>query len=141
MYLFIVAEMATARQAAMLLALLMAGAAVEALVGLVQFALGLGPEFFAIGRFMRAYGTFEQPNPYAGYLGMLIPLASGCSSPGPRGGARAILSRSLCSCRSSRRGREPLPRRLGRDSAGSLGDDAALEQAIRAASRDRLGWR
>ena len=27
------------------------------------------------GRYMRAYGTFAQPNPYGGYLGMLLPLA------------------------------------------------------------------
>jgi O-antigen ligase len=53
---------------------MLAGAAVEALMGGVQFLLGLGPETFAIGVFMRAYGTFEQPNPYAGYLGTLIPL-------------------------------------------------------------------
>ena len=24
---------------------------------------------------MRAYGTFQQPNPYAGYLGLTLPLA------------------------------------------------------------------
>ncbi len=85
-YLFIVAEMGTTRQALTLLLLLLAGAATEALVGTVQFVLGIGPEFFAIGRFMRAYGTFDQPNPYAGYLGMLIPLAVGLllSRPSPR---------------------------------------------------------
>ncbi len=76
-YLFVVAEMSTARQVLTLLLMLLAGAAIEALVGAVQFVLGIGPEFFAIGRFMRAFGTFEQPNPYAGYLGMLIPLAVG----------------------------------------------------------------
>jgi O-antigen ligase len=27
------------------------------------------------GRFLRAYGTFAQPNPYAGYLGLLLPMA------------------------------------------------------------------
>jgi O-antigen ligase len=54
-------------------ALLLAGAS-AAIVGLVQFATGQGPESFAIGPFMRAYGTFEQPNALAGYLGMLLPL-------------------------------------------------------------------
>ena len=29
------------------------------------------------GRFYRAYGTFEQPNAYAGYLGLMLPLALG----------------------------------------------------------------
>ncbi|MHB8993284.1 MAG: hypothetical protein ACYC66_16820, partial [Chloroflexota bacterium] len=85
-YLFIVAEMGTARQILTLLLMLLAGACIEALLGVGQFALGMGPEFFAIGRFMRAYGTFDQPNPYAGYLGMLIPLAVGLllTRPTPR---------------------------------------------------------
>lgn len=85
-YLFIVAEMGTAQQALTLLLLLLAGAGIESLLGSVQFALGIGPDFFAIGRFMRAYGTFEQPNPYAGYLGMLIPMAVGLllTRPAPR---------------------------------------------------------
>lgn len=85
-YLFIVAEMGTARQILALLLMLLAGALIEALLGIGQFYLGLGPEFFAIGRFMRAYGTFDQPNPYAGYLGMLIPLGVGLllTRPSPR---------------------------------------------------------
>jgi putative inorganic carbon (HCO3(-)) transporter len=59
---------------------LLAGVAVfQAGVGLWQFALrGDGPEHFAIdARFFRAYGTFEQPNPYAGFLGMLGALMAG----------------------------------------------------------------
>jgi putative inorganic carbon (hco3(-)) transporter len=52
----------------------------QAGVGIWQFGLrGEGPEHFAIlgGDFYRAYGTFEQPNPYAGFLGLLLPLAVG----------------------------------------------------------------
>lgn len=52
----------------------------QASVGIWQFGLrGEGPEHFAIlgGDFYRAYGTFEQPNPYAGYLGMTAALALG----------------------------------------------------------------
>jgi len=54
------------------------------LAGLLQVALGgyqfwtqSGPPAFALpsGR-MRAYGTFRQPNPYAGYLGYLAPVAA-----------------------------------------------------------------
>jgi O-antigen ligase len=56
-----------------IVALLLAGAS-EAIVGLVQFVTGRGPETFAIGPFMRAYGNFEQPNALAGYLGLLLPL-------------------------------------------------------------------
>ncbi len=54
----------------------------QAGVGVWQFGLrGEGPDHFAILRlgehFYRAYGTFEQPNPYAGYLGLMLPLALG----------------------------------------------------------------
>ncbi len=52
----------------------------QAGVGIWQFGLrGEGPDHFAIldDRFYRAYGTFEQPNPYAGYLGITLPLALG----------------------------------------------------------------
>ena len=56
-------------------ALLAAGSA-EALVGIYQFLYRLGPEGFVLfGRFMRAYGHFAQPNPFAGYLGLTLPLA------------------------------------------------------------------
>ena len=47
-----------------------------ALLGWYQFLRGVGPEgFILFGRFMRAYGTFRQPNPYAGYLGIILPAA------------------------------------------------------------------
>jgi len=51
----------------------------QALVGLWQFALrGTGPDHFAIDeRFYRAYGTFEQPNPFAGFLGMMGAIVAG----------------------------------------------------------------
>ncbi len=58
----------------------------QALIGIWQFGLrGHGPEHFELiigfrGRILeayRAYGTFEQPNPYGGFLGLLLPLALG----------------------------------------------------------------
>ncbi len=58
----------------------------QALIGIWQFGLrGHGPEHFALtigfrGRILeayRAYGTFEQPNPYGGFLGLILPLALG----------------------------------------------------------------
>ena len=56
-------------------ALLLAGTS-EGLLGIYQFLRQVGPPgFVLLGRYMRAYGTFAQPNPYGGYLGMLIPLA------------------------------------------------------------------
>ena len=52
--------------------------ALAALQGIYQFLFQIGPEEFVLfGRFMRAYGTFEQPNPYGGYLGLTLPLAGG----------------------------------------------------------------
>lgn len=50
-------------------------ACVEAAYGLVQFVTRHGPPSFLIhGRFLRAFGTFDQPNPFAGYLNLTLPL-------------------------------------------------------------------
>jgi O-antigen ligase len=67
------------RRAIGLVAALTFVAMFQAGVGLWQFALrGTGPDHFAIGaRFYRAYGTFEQPNPYGGFLGMMAALLVG----------------------------------------------------------------
>jgi len=55
--------------------LLLAGL-VEGLVGVYQFFTRAGPEHFVVmGRFMRAYGHFMQPNPFGGYMGLVMPLA------------------------------------------------------------------
>ncbi len=49
---------------------------VEALIGIGQFILGAGPSNFQFhGAFLRAYGTFQQPNPMAGYLNLILPIA------------------------------------------------------------------
>ena len=55
-----------------LVMLLLAGL-VQALIGIWQFGLrGDGPEhFLVLGRFYRAYGTFEQPNPFGGYMNLI----------------------------------------------------------------------
>lgn len=66
-----------------LIATVMATGALAALHGIYQFLFQVGPEEFVLfGRFMRAYGTFEQPNPYAGYLGLTLPLAVGLVAAG-----------------------------------------------------------
>ncbi len=55
---------------------LLAGAMAQAVLGLYQFVFRIGPDFFVLmGRFMRAYGSFSQPNPFAGYLGLTLPVA------------------------------------------------------------------
>lgn len=63
----------------------LAGAgALSSLLGLCQFATGTGPEgFLILGRFMRAYGTFQQPNPFAAHLGLSLPFAAGWALAGP----------------------------------------------------------
>lgn len=63
-----------------LLMLLLAGLA-QAAIGIWQFGLrGDGPEHFIIlGQFYRAYGTFEQPNPYGGYMNLIALAALGAA--------------------------------------------------------------
>jgi O-antigen ligase len=65
-------------QALGLIACILLAPASEAVYGLVQFALGIGPPSFRIAPglpFVRAYGTIGQPNSFAGYLNMAWPLA------------------------------------------------------------------
>jgi putative inorganic carbon (HCO3(-)) transporter len=79
LFLFVGAYL-TPRRLPWLLGALLAAGLFQAGVGMWQFGLrGEGPEHFAIldERFYRAYGTFEQPNPYAGFLGLMLPLALG----------------------------------------------------------------
>ena len=59
-------------------AILVAGLA-QAAIGVWEYQFrGIGPEHFRLpGGQYRAYGTFEQPNPYAGFLGLIWPLAAG----------------------------------------------------------------
>ncbi len=76
------------------LAVLLSGMA-QAALGLYQFIFKVGPEGFLLfgGDFLRAYGTFAQPNPYAGYLGLVLPLALSlliwAAQPGQHGDAPA----------------------------------------------------
>ena len=65
----------TPRQALLLVAVMGAGAAAEAFLGLVQGLGNLGPASYAItSHVSRAFGTFGMPNSYAGYLEMTTPL-------------------------------------------------------------------
>ena len=58
-----------------LLIVMFGAALVESLVGVGQAVLHSGPSSFARGAFLRASGTFDQPNPFAGYLNMILPFA------------------------------------------------------------------
>ncbi len=50
----------------------------ESAVGVAQVALHSGPSSFARGALLRGSGTFDQPNPFAGYLNTVLPLAVCC---------------------------------------------------------------
>lgn len=72
---FLGAQLLTPRHRLPFAITLLTAAALESLVGLRQFFFRLGPDAYLLGGFLRAYGTFGQPNPYAGYLGLALPLA------------------------------------------------------------------
>lgn len=51
-------------------------AVANALVGIYIFFGGSGADHLAIaGRFFRAFGTFGQPNPFGGFMGLALPLS------------------------------------------------------------------
>jgi O-antigen ligase len=76
-YLFVANAIEREQAKAVVLLILLAGIG-QALLGFYQFFGRVGPQAFVIlGGFVRAYGTFEQPNPYGGYLGLVLPLACG----------------------------------------------------------------
>lgn len=76
LYLYVVAVLPFRQVKWVVITLILAGLA-QALLGLYQFIFKVGPPGFLLfgGRFLRAFGTFAQPNPYAGYLGLILPLA------------------------------------------------------------------
>ncbi len=103
LYVCVAAALPAGRSGWLIAGLLVAGIG-QALLGLAQFITQSGPEAFVLlGRFMRAYGTFRQPNPYAGYLGLVAPLAislalwawTGWRNPARSFGARQIEPRAM----------------------------------------------
>ena len=56
--------------------MLLAAAAGESVIAIVQTLTSNGPAGFAVGDFVRAYGDFDQPNVLGGYLAMIIPFAA-----------------------------------------------------------------
>lgn len=65
----------TRRQIWLLVVVLMAAAISQALAGYAQAIFNLGPSSFVRSYSLRVYGTFDQPNPYAGYLNMTLVVA------------------------------------------------------------------
>lgn len=63
-----------------LLGVALTSGAIQAGIGIWQALLrGTGPEHFMLPGlpFYRAYGTFQQPNPFAGMMGLIAPVALG----------------------------------------------------------------
>ncbi|MBI2911626.1 MAG: O-antigen ligase family protein [Chloroflexi bacterium] len=76
--LFVANEMEGAHHVRRLILLLVLAGGLEAALGWYQFLAQAGPKgFILFERFLRAYGTFGQPNPYAGYLNSVLPVALG----------------------------------------------------------------
>jgi O-antigen ligase len=74
--LLIVADLTrTPGTARIVIGALFAAGGAEAAFGVVQFATGGGPGAFALDGALRAFGHFDQPNPFAGYLATILPLA------------------------------------------------------------------
>ena len=72
----LIQEAMTTRQVPWLVWGLLAGGVLQATLGIYQFVFRIGPpNFLLLDRFMRAAGTFGQPNPFAGYLGLTLPVA------------------------------------------------------------------
>lgn len=73
---WLVGQTLTGDQCRWLALALLTGGALQGAYGLYQFIFRIGPDAFVLlGRFMRAAGSFHQPNPYAGYLGLSLPVA------------------------------------------------------------------
>jgi len=90
-YLVTATTVRSLRQVKPLLVVLVLAALGEVLIGLYQVAFRVGPPHFLVaGVFMRAYGTFEQPNPYGGYLGLILPLAVAIALYAPHRQARLL---------------------------------------------------
>ncbi|MBI5876022.1 MAG: O-antigen ligase family protein [Chloroflexi bacterium] len=73
-----VSNMLNRRQVRAMLVIAFAATGVEAGIGIYQTVANVGPEPFIVplaGRLiMRSYGTFEQPNPFAAYLNLSLPI-------------------------------------------------------------------
>lgn len=64
----------TRRQVWTLIIFILVAALTQALFGYAQAIFSLGPQSFVRSFALRVYGTFDQPNPYAGYLNMALPI-------------------------------------------------------------------
>src|SRR2546423_4126310 len=79
-YLLVLSYVDTPARLRRLLSLVVLAALSQALLGIgqtvVHFVVHFGPDSFTRGLVLRASGTFDQPNPFAGYMTWTLPLAS-----------------------------------------------------------------
>jgi O-antigen ligase len=70
----------TQQQIWLLVIMILLASISQALLGYAQSFFALGPSSFVRGDSLRVYGTFDQPNPFAGYLnmGLCIAIALTC---------------------------------------------------------------
>ena len=90
-YLVTATTVRSRRVLAALVGVLLLAALAEVGIGLLQVAFRIGPpHFLAGGILMRAHGTFAQPNPYGGYLALILPIALAVALAAPRPGLRLV---------------------------------------------------
>jgi len=65
----------TRRQVWTLIVIILLAGISQAFQGYIQAFFNLGPEAFIRAASLRVYGTFDQPNPYAGYINMSLSIA------------------------------------------------------------------
>jgi O-antigen ligase len=73
-YVLVLSYVDTPARLRRLLYLVVLAALSQALLGIGQTLAHFGPASFVRGGVHRAYGTFNQPNPFAGYLNLSLPL-------------------------------------------------------------------
>jgi len=72
----LVMDAGRSRRWEILVTVLVAAGVANALVGLYIFFGGSGADHLIIlNQYFRAFGTFGQPNPFGGFLGMILPIA------------------------------------------------------------------
>ena len=67
------------RKVAFIIGAVLFSAALQGAMGLWQYFRGYGPVVFVVPgtHYYRSYGTFQQPNPFGGYVGLIWPFCAG----------------------------------------------------------------